>query len=182
MFLRRALILLKLLQLGRVHMLHHMVRLPLLEVKPQPLMRVIFIVRLILMILDLHEIAIQRRGVQAQRHQAGDRGGFRDELEGPGLLVLELDELVIGADYLVRLVDGGVEELGEREPLACHFVAVVGIHELVIVDTVSGVALYSLHGGLAGVEGDNLSVVSLGSLIRRWKVHHQRGLASGGSA
>lgn len=57
---------------------------------------------------------------------------------------------------MVGFVDGGVEEFGEREPLAGHFVAVVGVDELVVVDAVWGVAFYAGDGGLAGVEGDDL--------------------------
>lgn len=76
------------------------------------------------------------------------------------MLVFELDQVGVGADDLVGFVDGGGEELGEREPLAGHFVAVVGVDELVVVDAVGGVALHALDGGLAGVEGDDLGRVS----------------------
>ena len=74
------------------------------------------------------------------------------------MLVFELDHFGVGTDDLVGFVDGGVEEFGEREPLARHFVAVVSVNELVVVDAVRGVAFYAGDGGLAGVEGDDLGV------------------------
>lgn len=58
--LRRALVRLELLDLRTIHMLHHLVRLPLLEAEPQPLVRIILVVRLIFMILDLDEIRVLR--------------------------------------------------------------------------------------------------------------------------
>lgn len=60
---------------------------------------------------------------------------------------------------MVGFVDGGGEDFGKGEPLAGHFVAVVGVDELVVVDTVGGVAFDALDGGLAGVEGDDLGRV-----------------------
>jgi hypothetical protein len=111
MLLRCILISLKFLKLRRVHMLHHVISLPLLEAKPQPLMTVILIIGLILVILNLHEVAILGRRVQRQRDEPGDSRCLWDQTERPRLLVLELDELVVGADDLVRLVDAGVEEL-----------------------------------------------------------------------
>lgn len=137
-------------------MLHHIIRLPLLKAKAQPLMRIILLIRLILMIFDLHEVTILGRRIQTQRHKTSDSRRLGDEAERPGLFVLELDHVVVAADDLVGFVDGGVEEFGQREPLPGHFVAVVGVDELVVVDTVGSVPLYALHGGLAGVEGDDL--------------------------
>jgi hypothetical protein len=61
---------------------------------------------------------------------------------------------------LVGFVDGGVEEFGEREPLARHLIAVICVDELVVVYAVGCVAFYALDGGLAGVEGDDLWVLS----------------------
>lgn len=72
------------------------------------------------------------------------------------MLVLELDDFVVGPDYLVPFVYGGIEEFGEREPLAGHLVAIVGVDELVVVDAVRCVAFYAGDGGLAAVEGDDL--------------------------
>lgn len=156
MLLPRPLISLKLLHLGRIHKLRHMIGLPLLELEAHAFMRVVLLIRLVLMILDLHELGIARVRVQTQTDEARDRCRFGDEPERPGLLVFELDERRVGADYLVGVVCGGGEELGEREPLACHFVPVIGVDELVVVDTVGCVAFYARDGGLAGVEGDDL--------------------------
>jgi hypothetical protein len=165
MLLIRPFILFKLLQLRRIHMLNHIIRLPLLEAKSHALMAIILIIGLVLVVLDLHKLAVLCRGIQAQRHQTGDGGGLGDEAKCPGLLVFELYHFVVGADYLVGFVDGGVEEFGEGEPLACHFVAVVGVDELVVVDAVGCVAFYTFDGGLAGVEGDDLDIcVSLSIL------------------
>ena len=137
-------------------MLDHIIRLPLLKMEPQPLMTVVLLVRLILVILDHHELGIPRLRVQAQAHETRDGGRLGDETERPGLLVLELDELVVGADDFVGFVDGRFEELGQGEPLPGHFVAVVGVDKLVVVDAVGRVAFYTIDGGVAAVEGDDL--------------------------
>lgn len=119
-------------------------------------MAVIFLICLIFVILDLHKIAVLGCGVQAQTDEASDGGSLRDQPESPGLLVLELNHVVVGADDLVRLVDRGIEEFRQGKPLSCHFVAVVGVHELIVVDTVWSIAFYALNCGLARVEGDDL--------------------------
>lgn len=48
-----------------IHMLGHLIRLPLLERRAQPLVRVVLVVRLILMVLDADEVAID--GIWVQR-------------------------------------------------------------------------------------------------------------------
>jgi hypothetical protein len=154
--LRRPPIRLKLLQLRRVHMLNHMIRLPLLERKPQPLMAIVLVIRLILVILDLHELVRPRRGIQAQAHEPRDCSRLGQQPECPRLLVLELDHVVVGAYHLVAFVYRRFEELRQREPLACHLVPVVGVHELVVVDAVGRVALYARNCRLAAVESDDL--------------------------
>ena len=58
------LIRLKDMHLRRIHMLHHGIRLPLLEAEAETLMRIIFVVRLVLVVLHLDEIAIDRVGGQ----------------------------------------------------------------------------------------------------------------------
>lgn len=156
MFLISPLIRLELLQFRRTHMLNHVIRLPLFKAKPHALMTIILVVCLILVIFNLHKLTIFRRGIQTQRDKSGDSGGLGDEPKSPGLLVFELDHVVVGADYLVGFVDGGVEEFGEGEPLPGHFIAVVGVDELVVVDAVGRVAFYAFDGGFAGVEGDDL--------------------------
>ena len=71
--------------------------------------------------------------------------------ETPYLLVLELDEKRVVHDDLIPLVLALLEELREPEPLTGHLVAVVRVHELVVVDAVRGVAFYAGAGGLARV-------------------------------
>jgi hypothetical protein len=56
------------------------------------------------MVLHLNEIRINSLRVQTQRHKSIDRSSFRDELESPRLLVLELDDFVVAADDLVAFV------------------------------------------------------------------------------
>ena len=46
----------EMLDLLAIHKLHHIVRLPLLEVEPQAGMRVVLIIRLIFVVLDLDEV------------------------------------------------------------------------------------------------------------------------------
>ena len=103
-------------------------------------MTVILIIRLIFMILDLYEIAVDGPGIQTQTHQRIDRRRLGNYFERPALFVLELDQVFVVLDDFVALVDGGGEEFGQREPLPGHFVAVVGVDELVVVDAVGRVA------------------------------------------
>lgn len=107
-----------------IHTLGHLIRLPLLKAKLQSLMTIILIIRLILMIFHANEIAVHSLGVERQGDECGDGCGLGDDLEGPGLFVLELDYFVVRADDFVAFVFGGFEEFGEGEPLAYHFVAV----------------------------------------------------------
>ena len=58
MLLTRTLIRLKLLHLRAVHVLHNLICLPFLEAKPQTLVRVVLVIRLILVVLDLDEVAV----------------------------------------------------------------------------------------------------------------------------
>jgi hypothetical protein len=58
------------------------------------------------MVLHLNEIRINSFRVQTQRHKSIDRSSFRDKLESPRLLVLELDDFVVAADDLVAFVLG----------------------------------------------------------------------------
>ena len=79
---------------------------------------------------------------------------FGDDLESPGLGVLELDEIAVVDDDLVAFVVALLEEFGEGEPLAGHLVAVVGVDELVVVDAIGGVALDTVDCDVAAVEGN----------------------------
>lgn len=119
-------------------------------------MTIILVVGLVLVILDLHELCIPALRIEAQTHKPRYRGRFGDEAECPGLLVFKLDHVVVGADDLVGFVYRGGEEFGQGEPLARHFVAVVCVDELVVVDAVGGVAFYAGDGWGARVEGDYL--------------------------
>ena len=58
MLFTRSLISLKLLHLGAVHVLHDLVCLPFLEGETETLVRVVLVVRLIFVILDLDEVAV----------------------------------------------------------------------------------------------------------------------------
>jgi len=131
-------------------------------------------------VLDLHKLRVYSLRIQTQRHKSINRGSFRDELESPRLLVFELDDFVVAADDLVALVLGPVhvvsiltsisstigtqtafqdlrfEQLRQSEPLARHLVAIIGVDELVVVDTVGRVAFHTFDRWLAGVEGDDV--------------------------
>lgn len=137
-------------------MLHDLIRLPLLKAKPQPLMAIILIVRLVLVIFDLDEIAIHSSGIEGERDERVHHRGLGDDGEGPGLLVAELDEARLVLDDLVAVVGAVFEEFGQREPLPCHLVSVVGVHELVVVDAVRRVAAHFFDGGFAAVEVDDV--------------------------
>lgn len=86
---------------------------------------------------------------------------FGNNFERPGLVVFELDHFIIASDHLVAVVDARLEQLRQCKPLARHLVAVIGIHELVIVDAVWSIALDALDGGLAAVERDDVVYESL---------------------
>jgi hypothetical protein len=66
-------------------------------------MRVVLVVCLVLVILDLDEVAVHRRGIQTQTNERIDGGGLWYELERPALLVLELYQVPIILDNLVAL-------------------------------------------------------------------------------
>lgn len=108
------------------------------------------------MVLDLNEVRIYSIRVQTQRDEGVDSRRLGDDLERPALLVLELDQVLVVLDHFVALIFGFFEQLGKREPLAGHLVAVVGVDELVIVDAVTRVPLDTLDCRLAGVEGYNV--------------------------
>lgn len=116
--LRSTLILLKVLDLLRIHVLHHSIRLPLLEAEAHSLVAVVLVISLILVVLHLNEVRVHSVRVKAERDQRVDSGGLGNDLESPGLLVLELDHVLVVADDFVALVLGFFEELGEGEPLA----------------------------------------------------------------
>lgn len=154
--LRSPFILLEVSNLLRVHMLHYSIRLPLLEAKPKPLMAIILIVRLVLMILHLNKITIHGIRIQTQRDQGIDGSGLRNNLERPTLLVLELNQILLVLNDLIPLILACVEKFRQREPLACHLVAIVGVDELIIVYAVGCVPLNAANSRFAGVESDDV--------------------------
>lgn len=72
------------------------------------------------------------------------------------LLVLELDESRLIHHNFVPFIHACLEQLRQCEPLSGHLVAVVRVHELVVVDAVGRVALNTAARRLARVEGDNV--------------------------
>ena len=83
MLLASALVHLKLLHLRAIHELHNLIRLPFLEAEAQTFMRVILVVGLILVVLDLDEVAVNGGRVERERDESVDGGGFGDDFEGP---------------------------------------------------------------------------------------------------
>lgn len=82
--LSSALVLLKVLDLLRIHVLHHSVRLPLLEAETQTLVAVVLVVGLILVVLHLDEVRVHRVGVKAERDQCINGGRLGDDLQSEG--------------------------------------------------------------------------------------------------
>lgn len=78
----------------------------------------------------------------------GKKGGGG---KGTYLSVLELNQSFFIHHDLIPLVLARLEQLRQREPLPRHLVPVVGVHELVVVDAVRGVALHALDRGFAAV-------------------------------
>lgn len=115
------------------------------------LTRIVFIVCLVLVIFDTDEILVlaDTVRVKAQTDEGIDSGGLGDYLECPTLLVLELDQVTVVLGHLVAFILGLLEQLWQREPLACHLVSIVHVHELVVVDAVWRVAFDSLGRRLA---------------------------------
>ena len=66
-------------------MLHNLISLPLLKREASAFMRVVFVVGLILVIFQLNEVGVDSRGIKGQGNKSVNRGGLRDELEGPRL-------------------------------------------------------------------------------------------------
>jgi len=85
MFLPGIFISFKYCYLLRIHMLGHLVRLPLLEFESNPLVAVILIICLIFMVLDADEVAVHGFWVEGEGDEGVDRGGLGNDLEGPGL-------------------------------------------------------------------------------------------------
>lgn len=78
-----TLISLESLHLFSIHMLSHLVSLPLLEAKPNPLVRVILIICLVFVVLDLDKIRIDSVRVKRERNKRIDSRSLGDDLECP---------------------------------------------------------------------------------------------------
>ena len=78
-------ILLEELHVLAVHLTRDLVRLPLLEREPGPGVRVILGVRLVLVVLDADEVAVNRGGVERERDERVDGGRFDTAGECPRL-------------------------------------------------------------------------------------------------
>ena len=83
MLFSRPLICLKLLHLGAIHVLHNLICLPFLKAETQTLMRIVLVIRLIFVVLDLDEIAVDGGWVERQGDEGVDGGCFRDNFECP---------------------------------------------------------------------------------------------------
>jgi hypothetical protein len=87
----------KLLYLRAIHVLRHLIGLPFLETKAQPLMRVVFVICLILMVFHSHKIGVDCFWVQRKGNECVDRRGLRNDFECPGLeYTVQLDKGSVG--------------------------------------------------------------------------------------
>ena len=64
-------------------MLHHLICLPLLKAETQTLVRIVLVVRLIFVVLDLDEVAVDCGWVERQGDEGVNGGGFGNDFEGP---------------------------------------------------------------------------------------------------
>lgn len=93
----------------------------------------------------------------SQQHIERTRSRRRDT----NLLVSELDQTGLVLDNLVLFALAIFEQLRQRKPLARHLIAVVRIHELIVVHAISRIAPHLLDGGLTAVEVDDVVDESL---------------------
>ena len=119
-------------------------------------MTIVFAIRLVLMILDLNEVTINGIRIQGQRDQSVDYRSFVNSSKGPGLFILELNEIPVIFDDFIFDIMTVLEELRQCEPLTCHLVTVVCVNELIVVDTVRRVALDSFDSGLTGIQRNDI--------------------------
>ena len=83
--LSRTLIRLELLHLRTIHMLHNLVRLPLLKTESQPFVGIIFIVSLIFVVFYPNEVGVCGGGLEREGDKGVYCGGFGNDFECPGL-------------------------------------------------------------------------------------------------
>lgn len=69
------------------------------------------------------------------------------------LFIPELDQSRLVDHDLIALALAGLEQLWQSEPLTGHLVSIIGVHELVVIDTVWCVPLDTLNCRLAAVKG-----------------------------
>ena len=77
------------------------------------------------------------------------------------LLDLELNHFGITPQNPIALVCRSLKESGQREPLPCYLVSVVGVHKLVVVDAVGRVTKDPLMRWTAAVERNDVVYKSL---------------------
>ena len=124
---RGVLISLKLRDFWTVHILHHVVGLPLLEAEANTFVcnrlarfcGYLFwtyasnpCICLVFVILHLDEVRINCARVQAKAHERVDCGCLRDAPERPALLILELYQVSVILNDLVSFIFAIIEKLG----------------------------------------------------------------------
>ena len=83
--LGRPLIRFELLHFWTIHMLHDLIRLPLLKAESQPFVGIIFIISLIFVIFYPNEVGVCGGGLEREGDEGVYCGGFGNDLECPGL-------------------------------------------------------------------------------------------------
>lgn len=81
---------------------------------------------------------------------------LKKEKENIYLLIPKLNQPGLINHNLIAFVFAVLEQLRQGKPLSGHLVAIVGVDELIVVDTVGRVPLDALHRRLAAVEGDDV--------------------------
>ena len=66
-------------------MLHDRIGLPFLEAETQSLVGVVLVIGLVLVVLELDEVAVDGGRVEGEGDERIDGGGFGDDFEGPAL-------------------------------------------------------------------------------------------------
>lgn len=92
----------------------------------------------------------------------------------PHLIILKLNQPPLILHNLIAIIDARPEQLGQREPLAGHLEAVVGVHELVVVHAVGRVASHALHRRRAAVQRDDVVDQRLPRRVQRQRLGRVR--------